>query len=70
MCETEAIDNNGVPWSAHDLLMDIRWNCEHCAARLDYEARKSNAIITPGGGVGGSPCRGCRLRKYGYGGNG
>ena len=64
----DAIDKNGVPRSAHDLLMDIQWNCEHCTARLEYESRRSNALITPGGRVGGNPCRGCRLNKYGYGG--
>ena len=64
----DAIDKTGTPRSAHDLLMDIQWNCENCTARLNYEARKRNAIITPGGKVGGNPCRGCRLLKYGYGG--
>ena len=64
----DAIDKTGTPRSAHDLLMDIQWNCEHCTARLHYESMKRNALYAPGGKVGGNPCRSCRLQKYGYGG--
>lgn len=68
MCEREAVDNNGVPRSAPCLLEDIKWNCENCTARQQYEWRKGNAMFAPGGRVGGNPCRSCRLQKYGYGG--
>lgn len=64
MCEREEIDNNGIPRDAPGLLADIKWNCEHCTARQDYEARKRKV----GGRVGGDPCRSCRMQKYGYGG--
>lgn len=53
-----ATDNTGTELNAADMLQDIKWNCEHCTARQQYERRKA----------GGNPCRGCRLRKYGYGG--
>lgn len=65
----DAIDKNGVPRSAHDLLMDIRWNCEHCAARIQNEGlaaiERDHGLEAPD-----SPCAKCRLSKYGYGGRG
>lgn len=56
----DAIDKNGVSRSAHDLLMDIQWNCEHCTARLMYEHKTAPYSDS-------YPCEGCRLSKYGYG---
>ena len=64
----DAIDRTGTPRSAHDLLMDIQWNCEHCTARLQYEAAKGFVTIAPGGVCAENPCKRCRLQKYGYGG--
>lgn len=51
------------------MLRDIKWNCEHCTARLQYEAAAGFVTIAPGGVCGTNPCRGCKLHKYGYGGS-
>lgn len=63
----DAIDKTGTSRSAHDLLMDIQWNCEHCTARLTFK-RNAEAAHENGVPEGTSPCNGCRLQKYGYGG--
>lgn len=42
------------------LAGDIRWNCEHCTARLMYEHKTLPYSDH-------YPCAGCRLFKYGYG---
>lgn len=63
----DAIDKTGTPRSAHDLLMDIQWNCENCTARLQHE---DPMVVEKDHGrpVTAGPCEHCRLRKYGYGG--
>lgn len=56
------IDEAGLPDTVPDhtlaeALEDIRWNCEHCEARLNW---KKVGTETPG------PCTKCRLKKYGF----
>lgn len=63
-----AIGRTGTPRSAHDPLVDIRWKCAHCPDRQQHEWHRANDMYAPGGKVGGNPCKGCSLHKYGYGG--